>query len=1242
MSRFRSAPARAARRLAVSALACLVVMSAFTDPAAARPAAPAPDASVLAAPADGQNHTITYDKYSFSIDGERLYLWSGEFHYWRLPSPDLWRDVLQKMKAAGYNATSIYFHWGFHSPKRGVYDFTGLRDVDRLLDIAAEVGIYVLARPGPYINAETDAGGLPSWLINSPDRERNNGPDYLAAVTEWLDAINPIIARHQLTDGRGTVIMYQNENEYGWQGTGPEQYMQHLQNKAREHGINVPTFHNEQERQPKWLPGTPGAPDLYAWDHYPAGFNCSNPERWPALPDYSNLRGYTDVGPLFTAEYQAGSFDYWGGPGYDRCRELTGPDFQRVYYGNNISFGVTAQNFYMTYGGTSWGWLPAPSNVYTSYDYAAAISEPRQLTEKYTGMKELAYLMHAVTPITKTDPQPDVPASDPDVLIRERRNPDTGTRIYVVRHADGTSTATDSFTFPVSGNDGTYPRVPQQGAVTLAGRDSKILVAGMDLQRQRLVYSTSEIFTHLRSGERDIAVLRGRAGQDGETTLRYTSQPTVQVLSGEVSSTWDGDRNDLRLNYQHTGLAEVLISGGGRPDLLLLLGEDGAVARMWVNDTAAGQVLTLGPQLVRTATTAGNAVRLTGDTDSATPIRVWGPSTLRRINWNGTATTVTRDESGALFGQLAGPRRVTLPTLEDWRRSGPEPTSAYDFDDSQWTIADDTATTNGNMPVDGQAVLNADHYGFHHGDIWYRGHFTPTGAETQINLSATTGNAGVFSVWLNGVFVGSAESGGRAFDLPAGVLRPGRDNVLAVLVRNMGHNQSYGNGEFKEPRGVDAATFIGSDAPITWRLQGNVGGETPLDRVRGSYNNGGLYGENNGWSLPGFPDQNWESTTLPANQAAGITWYRTNVELNLRADQDTSVGLRITDNPARRYRATIFVNGWNIGQYINHRGPQNTFVVPNGILKPRGDNSIAIAVWAEAGNGGLGEVTLENLGTVAGGVPVADVPGPVYNAQRFTRPASTARVSVQAPYTARGGSTVEVTATYTPVISASGVQLTLAATPGWTIVGPATVSLGSVSAGRTVTATFQVAAPAAGTPRLGILTATATAEQGGRRTTANGAGSITIPIPPPTGTVKVSDLPFSGGNGWGPVERDRSNGESGANDGRPITMNGVVYAKGLGVHAASNTRVFLGANCTRFTAVVGVDDEVGDNGSARFTVQVDGVPLVTTAVLRGPDAGLEISADLTGGQWLELVTDDGGDGNASDHINWADATIVCQ
>src|ERR671932_1026211 len=96
----------------------LLTLTGVPRAASAAPAAPSLTA-----------HTVSYDGYSLLIDGRRVYVWGAEFHYWRLPSPDLWRDVLQKLKAAGFNAVSIYFDWGFHSPKQGVYDFTGIRDI---------------------------------------------------------------------------------------------------------------------------------------------------------------------------------------------------------------------------------------------------------------------------------------------------------------------------------------------------------------------------------------------------------------------------------------------------------------------------------------------------------------------------------------------------------------------------------------------------------------------------------------------------------------------------------------------------------------------------------------------------------------------------------------------------------------------------------------------------------------------------------------------------------------------------------------------------------------------------------------------------------------------------------------------------------------------------------------------------------------------------------------------------------
>ena len=148
-------------------------------------------------------HTVTYDQYSVQVDGKPLYIWGAEFHYFRLPSPDAWRDVLQKIKAGGFNAVSLYFDWGYHSAKPGSYDFTGTRDVERLLDEAERAGLYVIARPGPYINAEVSGGGMPAWRKTQAGVNRTSEPEYMKAAREWMSRINPIIARHQLTRGTG-------------------------------------------------------------------------------------------------------------------------------------------------------------------------------------------------------------------------------------------------------------------------------------------------------------------------------------------------------------------------------------------------------------------------------------------------------------------------------------------------------------------------------------------------------------------------------------------------------------------------------------------------------------------------------------------------------------------------------------------------------------------------------------------------------------------------------------------------------------------------------------------------------------------------------------------------------------------------------------------------------------------------------------------------------------------------------
>nr|WP_280718796.1 NPCBM/NEW2 domain-containing protein [Kitasatospora sp. MAP5-34] len=147
---------------------------------------------------------------------------------------------------------------------------------------------------------------------------------------------------------------------------------------------------------------------------------------------------------------------------------------------------------------------------------------------------------------------------------------------------------------------------------------------------------------------------------------------------------------------------------------------------------------------------------------------------------------------------------------------------------------------------------------------------------------------------------------------------------------------------------------------------------------------------------------------------------------------------------------------------------------------------------------------------------------------------------------------------------------------------------------------------------------------------------------PAAGTHAVSDLTWTSAvNGWGPVEKDMSNGEQAPGDGGPITIQGVKYSKGLGTNAYSEVVYYLGGTCTNVSTDVGVDDEAGPRGSVTFEIYRDGTKVAGTGLMRWLQPAQHLSADLTGANELRLVVTDGGDGNTSDHADWAAPQLTC-
>lgn len=916
--------------------------------------------------------TVSYDRYSVLLNGERLFVWSGEFHPFRLPSPRLWPDILQKMKATGFNTVSVYFNWSYHSPAPGTYDFTGVRDMDAFLGMAADAGLYVLARPGPYVNGELNAGGFPGWLTTVPGRARFDSPGYLAAVDEWYTAINGVIAKHQVTAGGGTVLLYQIENEYASFVTSADgqNYMAHLLAKARADGITVPVYHNDKGRNGYWVPGSfpgSGANYLYAFDGYPSA--TGTPPDWGYFGPGGAKGGATaspDT-PGFEAEFGGGWFDPWGGApwngaGYGYERALDGPAYERRFYLTNIANGIKVHNVYMVFGGTSWGWLPAPV-VYTSYDYGAAISEPRQLTDKAAAFKQIGYFLQAVPDVTKLDEAAPVTVSNTALTAYHVANPDTGTELYLIRN---------DHTVPLSGTFGAGDyTVPQSGPLTVAAKDARLVLANHTLAGTPLRYTTSHLMT--TAGAR--AVLTGPAGDHGETVLNYAERV---VVTG-AAATYDPATGDLLLSYTHSGLAAVTVTPATGEPLTLLVADDDTAATIWRQDMPGGDaVLVAGPALLRKAERRGAALWLTGDTTGPTDLRVWAPAGVRAIFWNGRPVRARAGAAAAFTARLDGPPEVALPALTGWRYADENPESDPAFDDSAWTPAT-AATTSSITPVPaGQPVLFVDDYGFHYGDVWYRG--TWTGAPgAQVSLSYQGGTVGCLQAWLDGAYLGFSQlptpassqsttalwSATATFDVPAAAQGDG-GHVLAVLVRTMSHGEDGGaNDAFKAGLGLAEVTFAGETAPsVQWKI---TGADPRADTLRGPLNSGGLYGERSGWHLPGFDDSRWARVALPnASAHAGVAWYRTSFALDVPDGVDASIGLTISGDPSKRYRALIFLNGWNVGQYVNDVGPQTTFVLPNGILDTTGANTLALAVTG-ASACDLDAVALVNLATAAGG-----------------------------------------------------------------------------------------------------------------------------------------------------------------------------------------------------------------------------------------------------------------------------------
>ena len=183
---------------------------------------------------------VALDATGIRVDGEPRLLLSASLFYFRLPREE-WRDRLAQVRASGYTCVDVYVPWNFHETAPGEWSFAGRQDIAAFLDLAHAEGLYVIARPGPYICSEWDGGALPAWLGLDPQlRVRQREPRFLAQVSRWFDRVLPLLAERQYPAG-GPVIMVQLENELDFFDCADRPgYLAALRDQAIAHGITVP------------------------------------------------------------------------------------------------------------------------------------------------------------------------------------------------------------------------------------------------------------------------------------------------------------------------------------------------------------------------------------------------------------------------------------------------------------------------------------------------------------------------------------------------------------------------------------------------------------------------------------------------------------------------------------------------------------------------------------------------------------------------------------------------------------------------------------------------------------------------------------------------------------------------------------------------------------------------------------------------------------------------------------------
>ncbi len=857
---------------------------------------------------------IKYDSRCFIIQGRDAFVYGAAFHYPRCPRA-LWRDRLEKLRRAGFNAIDTYVFWNYHEREEGKCD---LGEFEEFVQLVKEMGFWMIARPGPYVCAEWHRGGIPDWVAAKRFPLRTDHPENLKWSHHWLAKVLPAIQRHQITMG-GPIIVMQVENEYDFSPPMPAAaklaHIRALYNICYTSGITGPiiTCWTKEAR-------ANSDPDMARIMD-----TCNFYPRWDVVkqvvPQLIKLRLNEPNAPLGVTELQGGWFSKVG---EKLSVEQDGVNAAQLNLVSKtvLEQGVTYFNYYMGFGGTNFDW--GGKTMTTTYDYAAPLREPGGLWEKYYAARGICTSLKLFgSVLLRSNTVERVPvSSNPNVNVTERVSGKAAV-VFVREEGGAAQRFRMSFQDPFSPTLRTIT-APREGELELAPHEMKMLPVGIPITGSRLRYTTAELLAHGQLGNWEYVIVYDEPGRVAEVSVASASEPKVQ--GDYVYNYWDEGFETVVLGVRVEKTERILLINN---PLLLVVAPRERALRSWTADFTTKVI----PGIEKPEPIAVPFL-----TDS---YQFAASGSTKKSIWAELEFQPGEHQLLALLPPTPAKCFVDgLPVAVEYER--PRRSARVNISTPPLPVA---AITPGNMqyrvekfdPQSGEWLAGPlraleDWGEVPYGYVKYRAEFEYRGERTMF-LNAFTDD--VKKVFINGKFAGEASNIKRELEFPLAPYARAGTNLIEIAYERFG---SYNIGkELGDLSGIESVR-LGADMKTAvsidkWRIQ----------RFPSMMRGREVDPQNTQMTQTGWQPAALGGAAPLKDLAPVFTWCRAEFSLP-SAGAEWTIPWKLVFEAERD--ALIYLNGKFLGRYATV-GPQKEFYIPEpylaGSVKPTNVLAIMIA-----------------------------------------------------------------------------------------------------------------------------------------------------------------------------------------------------------------------------------------------------------------------------------------------------------